>query len=122
MKNAGIDLIWVVVKDIQQAIKFYTEVLNFKLHEYAKEYGWAELISADGAWLGLAQENAEFNMKAGTNAVIAISVPDIEEARAAIKSKGAKLLGDIMEVPGEVKLQTFVDPDGNMFQLCQKLK
>ncbi len=37
------------------------------------------------------------------------------------KEKGAKLVGEIGEVPGHVKMQTFLDPDGNMMQIVQEL-
>lgn len=35
--------------------------------------------------------------------------------------KGAKFVGDVMEVPGACKLQTFQDADGNTFQLVENL-
>lgn len=122
MKVKGIYLSWIVVKDVEAAIKFYTQMLGLTLREFNKEYGWAELSGPDGAILGLSKENLEFNMKAGTNAVMTISVDNIQKARDDLKNKKVHLIGDIMEIPGEVKLQTFVDIDGNMMQLVELLK
>lgn len=122
MKPQGMFLAWIVVADIKEAIKFYTEVIGLTLAEFNEMYGWAELIGPAGARLGLAQECSTSEIKAGKNAVMTLSVADIEQAREDLKAKGVNLLGEIMEVPGIVKMQTFKDADGNMFQLCQMLE
>ena len=122
MDTRGFNLAWIVVADIKQAINFYTKTLGLTLHEFDEKYAWAELSGPEGAILAITQENPEFNMKAGTNAVVTITVTDIQQARDELSKKGAKLVGDIMEVPGEVKLQTLMDADGNLLQLAQKLR
>lgn len=123
MKNnvKGIHLNWIIVKDVEAAIKYYTEVLGLNLHHFSKEHGWAELSGNEGSVLGIAQENQKFGKKAGTNAVITITVEDINKAREELLKKKAKIVGEILEVPGHVKLQTLEDADGNMLQLAQKL-
>ena len=121
MKQEGIELVWVVVKDFDQAIAFYTNVLGFKVTTLSEEFGWAELAGADGCVLGIARENEHYGAKAGTNAVPTITVEDMEIARNELIKHKVKLDGEVMEVPGHVKLQTFSDADGNTFQLCQVL-
>ena len=121
MDLKGIQLAWITVSNIQEAIKFYTETLGFQLKEFHEEFGWAELSGPEGAILGLGQFNAEFGYKPGSNAVISLTVPDIEKARQELAQKNVHLIDDIMEVKGHVKLQTLKDADGNMFQLCQLL-
>jgi predicted enzyme related to lactoylglutathione lyase len=122
MKKAiGIHLTWIVVKDIEKAIKFYTEVAGLELKEYHKEFCWAELAGPEGAILGIGQECQENPMAAGANAVPTISVESIEEAIAHLNKMKAKLIGDVIEVPGHVKMQTFQDADGNLLQLVQQL-
>ncbi|CRX37685.1 VOC family protein [Estrella lausannensis] len=118
----GISLCWIVVKDIEAAIKFYTETVGLKLKDYSPEFGWAELAGAEGSILGITKENPEFGSKAGTNAVVTITVESIEKAREEFLQKGVKLVGEIMEVPGHVKLQSFQDKDGNSFQLAEMLE
>jgi len=121
MKVNGIKLVWIVVKDLQAAIKFYTEVVGLTLNSQSPEYGWAELSGPDGCAIGLAQENSQMDNKAGTNAVTTITVDNIETARAHFLQHGATLLGEVEEVSGHVKMQTFKDTDENMLQLVEML-
>ena len=121
MKAKGIYLCWIVVKDIDQSIKFYTEVVGLTLKEYHPEYRWAELSGPGGSLLGIGEEGTDPTMKSGNNAVITIAVEDINEAIVHFKKKNASLVGDVIEIPGHVKMQTFVDGDGNTLQLVQTL-
>lgn len=121
MKIQGLYLTWIVVKDIEAAVKFYTEVVGLTLKEFHKEFGWAELSGPDGTLLGIAQETPQEVTKAGSNGVITIAVDDIVSARNELAKKGVLLIGDVIEVPGHVKMQTFTDKDGNMLQIVQTL-
>ncbi len=121
MKNIGINLSWIVVKDLTAAVKFYTEVAGFNLQELSEEYKWAELKGAEGSRLGIAEESSDNDIKAGSNTITAITVENINTAISFFKEKGVALIGDIMEVPGHVKIQTFADTDGNTMQIEQKL-
>lgn len=121
MKAQGIFLSWIVVKDIKAAIKFYTEVAGLELKEYHEAFNWAELAGSNGSILGIGQEDAESSIKAGVNAVVTIAVEDLELAKAHFIQKGANLVGETVEIPHHVKMQTFVDADGNTMQIVQKL-
>lgn len=121
MNVTGIKLSWVVVKDLKAAIEFYTKVVGLKLVQDSSELGWAELSGPDGSILGIAQENPQMDNKAGTNAVVTVTVEDIEAARKSFLEKGANLIGEVIEVPGHVKMQTFTDKDGNFLQLVESL-
>lgn len=122
MKSQGIFLSWITVKDLEKAIEFYTKTVGLELKEHHKEFGWAELQGKSGSLLGIAQENQQDSIKPGTNAVLTIAVEDIVQAKEHFINKGATLVGDVIEIPGEVKLQTFKDIDGNTLQLVQKLR
>ena len=116
-------LSWIVVADLKKAIKFYTEVLGLTLLSSAEEFGWAELQGKDGgSTIGLAQANEQTPLKPGSNAVMTFTVDDIDQACAGLKQKGLQLVGTIVEVPGHVKMQDFVDVDNNHFQLVQALE
>lgn len=115
-------LVWIVVSNLEQSIEFYTKILGFSLDEHHPEYKWAEVSSKDGRKLGLAEENPQENVKAGSNGVITLSVSDLEAAIKSFSEKGVQFIGETMEVPGQVKLQTFSDADGNLFQLVETLR
>lgn len=121
MKNQGIQLSWIVVKDLKSAIKFYTETVGLSVQEECPEFGWAELTGPSGCILGIAEESKEENVKAGSNAIMTISVENLETACAFFKKKGVHLIGDVLEIPECVKMQTFKDADGNTMQLVEKL-
>jgi predicted enzyme related to lactoylglutathione lyase len=117
-----IGLSWIVVKDLDKAVRYYVDVVGLRLVEHEKEFGWAELeVSGSGSRLGIAQENSQDGMKAGQNAVITFLVDDLESTKRLMGKKGALFEGDVVEVPGHIKMQTILDQDGNYFQICQKL-
>lgn len=117
-----INLAWIVVSDFAKALKYYTEVVGLKVRESHPEFGWAELVGTEGGGcLGIAQANDRESIPAGSNAVVTFTVTDLAKAKAEFQRKGVKMIGDVCEVPGHVKLQTFVDTDGNRFQLVETL-
>lgn len=117
----GNTLSWVVVKDIEASLAYYTGVLGFQVECNTPEYGWAELKAPQGARVALAQENPMAPFKAGTNAILTIEVRDIEAAKEQLVQAGTTLHGEIEEIPDHVRMLTFEDSDGNMMQLAQKL-
>jgi predicted enzyme related to lactoylglutathione lyase len=123
MPIQSIDLAWIVVKDLKSAVKFYTEVVGLKLNELHEQYGWAELSGHDGgARLGIAQKCDNEPLQPGQNAVVTLKVASITQSIAELSQKNVKMIGDILEVPGQVKLQTAIDQDGNHFQLVEVLR
>src|SRR3990167_4907103 len=121
MELRGIRLVWIVVKDLEVALDFYIRVAGLSLREKNAEYGWAELSGPEGILLGIAEESASMDEKAGSNGVVALSVKNLEAARVHFIKQGATLVGEVVEVPGHVKMQTFVDIDGNKMQLVEEL-
>lgn len=124
MKAKDFALAWIVVKDLKKAVQFYTETVGLKLMNMSEEWGWAELQGYEGgASLGIAQikPGIEEAISAGQNAVPTFTFESLDQARAHVQKAGGCFKGDIQEVPGHVKMQTMVDPDGNHFQIIEKL-
>lgn len=121
MNVEGIFLSWIVVKDINKAIQFYTDVVGLTLKEFDSQYNWAEFSGPGGSTLGICQVDGEPSMQAGSNAVITVTVKDLDAALRHYQNHGATLIGDVIEIPGHVKMQTFMDHDGNTMQIVQKL-
>lgn len=123
MSVKGIHLAWIVVADINKAIKFYTESVGMILQTFEEKYGWAELSGNEsGAILGIAQHSEDESILPGQNAVITLSVDNLEKAIADMTARGVNKKGETLEIPGHVKLQMMVDPDQNHFQLVQQLQ
>ncbi len=121
MNPLGVSLVWVTVKDLDKALEFYTKILGFAVNEVSKEYGWAEVKSSEGALIGIAQHNDVDKFPPGSNAVITVSVADINAAISHLKKNSVMLIGDILEIPGMLKMQMYADQDGNRMQLVQSL-
>ena len=118
------DLSWITVSDINKAKKFFTEVVGLEVRTDTPEWGWVELIAKDGGCaLGLGQYNPQYGkeVEPGQNAIVTFTVDDIVAAKEAFEKQNVTLLGDIVEVPGHVKMLFFTDLDGNKFQICQLL-
>lgn len=122
MKVNKIGLAWIVVTDVKKAKVFFSETLGLKVSSEAAEYGWLELQAEQGDMLlGVGQENDKDSIKPGQNAVVTFSIDDLDAAKAELEGKGVSFIGEVMEVPGHVKLALFTDPDGNHLQLVQQL-
>ncbi len=106
------------VKDIDASIAWFKETLGFE--ETFKVPGWAEVSTPTaGVTIGLAESEAAEGGSGGATPVFGVT--DIEAARAALEAKGVRFEGDIIEMPGLVKLTTFKDPDGNSYMFAQSL-
>ncbi len=115
-------LSWIVVSDLAQAKHFFHNILGLEMSMCSEEHGWAELNAEDGgATLGLAMASEYCPVQSGGNAVMTFTVDNLEEMKGNLQGKGVDFIGEIVEVPGHVKLQTFLDPDGNVFQLVEQL-
>lgn len=125
MRTKSINMVWIVVNDFKKALKFYTEVVGLKLVENNEEWGWAELEGHDGTGtrFGIAQNRPENQdpIQPGQNCVFTLTVDNLEHANQEVVKKGTTLIGEIIEIPGHVKMQTAKDPEGNLFQIVQVL-
>lgn len=123
MAIKSMELAWVVVSDFAKAKKFFTESIGLSVSSSNDKFGWAELSGKDGgAILGIATDNKHSPIRPGQNAIVTLTVDDIQKAKAQLMKKGVKMLGEIIEVPGAVKMQLFEDLDGNKFQLVEDLE
>lgn len=127
MRTKAIKMIWISVKDFKKTIQFYRDVLGLKVVEINEEWGWAELEGHDGEGtrLGIGQHDAnsqhESPISPGQNAVICLDVDNLDQAIAELQKNGAKLLGNVEEVPGHVRMQLIEDYDGNKIHVTQVL-
>lgn len=108
------------VTNLDTAIAWFEEMLGFERLFRVDEEGWAEVGSpARDVSIGLGV-NETVDGRGGTTPVFGVA--DVVAARAELEAKGVRFDGDIVEVPGMVKLATFFDPDGNKHMLYQDLQ
>lgn len=123
MAIKSIDLAWITVKDMKKAKSFFVETLGMEIAESNENYNWLELKGFKGGMtLGVAEAHDECSdEKPGSNAVVTLSVDDIVKTKKELELKGVKFVGEILEVPHHVKMVTFLDFDGNKFQLAEDI-
>lgn len=126
VKKTG--LAWIHVTDMDKTKKLFVDLLGMKVVDDQPQFGWMELEGVEGGsriGVGKAIEGQDPDcspIKPGQNAVISLSVSNIEDVRADLEKKGVNFVGEIIEVPGQVKMATFTDHDKNIFQLVENLE
>ncbi len=121
MKPQGFKMAWVVVNNMAEGKAFFTNVLGLKLEADSPEFNWAEFSAGDDTHIGMGVSCKDTPVKAGSNAVICINVSDVVAAKAELESKNVRILGDIQEVPGHVKMILIQDPSGNLYNIVEQL-
>lgn len=125
MKIKKISLGWIISSDAEKTKNFFSDVIGMRVTDSNPEFGWFELqgTAHDGIALGIGQYHQNHGAdKPGQNAVLALEVDDLAQAKEELEKKGVSFIDDIIEIEGHVKMITFVDPDGNKFQLVQLLE
>lgn len=109
------------VKDLNQSIAWYRDVLGFQLLYQMDDLGWCELrTEVSGVNIGLSQ--VEKGAKKGGGAVLTFGVRSIEEARNRLEKCKVRFDGETRTISNMVKLATFFDPDGNTLMLYEDLQ
>ena len=105
------------VADVGASVAWFKDKLGFEVVFQVE--GWAEVTTPVGdVTIGLAESEERYG-RGGTTPVF--GVQDIAAARADLEGRGVRFEGDTIELPGLVKLATFLDPDGNAYMLAQSL-
>ncbi|NGX50867.1 MAG: hypothetical protein K1060chlam2_00718 [Chlamydiae bacterium] len=117
----GISMSCLTVSSIEETKRLFVDLLGLEVKEYDEKFNWLELKGEEGSRLGFGMPMGDDGMKVGSNAIVSITVDNVVEAKAHLESNGVKFLGEIIEVPDEVKLALFADKDGNQYFLTEKL-
>lgn len=104
------------VADLDRSIRFYEEVMGFKVTERRDDLKFAHVsTNVPGLELGLNQVPSPVPSNA---VVINFSVVDVDAARARLEGKGVKFPLPTQVIPGKVALAGFSDPDGHRLRLA----
>ena len=118
----GITMSCVTVSSLKETKHLFVDLLGLEIKDHDEHFNWMELEGEEGTRIGFGQPMGDDGMKAGTNAIVSISVDNVEETKAFLEDKGVQFLGEIIEIPNEVKLALFADKDGNQYFLAEQLK
>ncbi len=121
MKPLGVHMVWVAVKDINQAKNFFGKTLGMTMTADSPEHSWAEFTTPEGAQLGVAgNTEGDCPIQPGDNAVMCITVENAEAAKQELEEKGVRCF-DICEVPGHVKMFLIQDESDNYYHIVERL-
>ena len=109
-------LAWYPGGELEKTKGFYAQVLGLK--KSFEMPGWAEFTHKEG---GVSIGLAESPHTKVPGAIVVLRVENIESEYVRLKRAGVQFEEEIREIPGVVKLVTFVDPAGNRLQLAQPL-
>src|SRR5512138_1160915 len=107
----------VYVKDMDRAVKFYSETLGLRL---AYRFGdhWAAVELAKGLTIGLHPANDQAPALGGGMAIGLELAGDIHEAMRQLEAKGVKFDGPV-NTGKSGSFVGFKDPDGHLLYLAQ---
>jgi len=112
------DFVSVPVTDIARSKEFYGETLGLPL--VSGEEGWPEYQLGENVSLYLIDPtNIGQVFESPHSSHIALRVPDVAEARAALEAEGVEFGGDIFDT-GVCHMAFFSDPDGNALMLHRR--
>lgn len=108
------------VRDLDQAVQWYQELLGFELKYKMDDLGWCELSTGvEGVNVGLSVVE---DVDTGGGATLTFGVEDIDAAREHLEGRSVRFDGPTRTIEGMVKLATFYDPDGNTLMFYQGLQ
>ena len=109
------DFISVPVTDMERATGFYRDMLG--LEQVSEGGGFPEFQLGENVSVYLLQmENVGSSFTGPHTAHVALRVPDVEDARLELESKGVEFQGDTLDT-GVCHMAFFKDPDGNQLML-----
>jgi len=120
---------YVLVTDMDRAIKFYEKLLGVKTRLRYKNR-WASVLKQFGLYNlsfdkkhNIDMTNIEGDIKRGNNSIIVFHSSDIEYDYQRIKKMDITMLSNIAEINliAHYKFFHFKDPDGNIIEIGQYL-
>jgi catechol 2,3-dioxygenase-like lactoylglutathione lyase family enzyme len=111
------DFVSVPVTNLERSTAWYRDTLGL---EHTGEGAWPEFRLGENAFLYLLDPtNIGQEFKGPHTSPIALRVPDVEEARTELASRGVEFRGETFD-SGVCHMAFFTDPDGNELMLHRR--
>jgi catechol 2,3-dioxygenase-like lactoylglutathione lyase family enzyme len=108
--------ITLMVPDIDEAVRFYTETLGLRLKtRYGKEFA---VVEAPGLTIGLHPQTTKQSPQAHSMS-IGLGVESLEETMKQLSARGVRFIGAIREDP-PIRIAYFAGPGGAPLYLCEQ--
>ena len=115
MSKIQLSHIWLYVKDTSTSIKFYRDVIGFKITETFPD---GSLFHAGSILLGIHREEGDRKSLPGSTVLI-LRTNNIEKTYKELKARGVTFDGQILDKPYG-KIVSFKDPDGYIWELVEE--
>ncbi len=117
MNVERVDFISVPVSDLEKSTVWYRDTLGL---EQIGTGGWPEFQLGENVSLYLIDPtNVGQEFTAPHTSYVALRVPDVEQTRKELESRGIEFQGDIFDT-GVCHMAFFNDPDGNSLMLHRR--
>ena len=111
-----VDFVSLLTQDIQRAKEFYVGTLGL---EVETEGGSDMELRLGQVTLDIFDPSSQGKPFAPTLGGVALRVPDVASARAALEAKGVEFVGETLDT-GVCHMAFFHDPDGNALMLHRR--
>ena len=111
-----VDFVSFLTQDIQRAKAFYAETLGLEIETEGPD---DMEFRAGQVTLDIFNPASQGQPFAPSPAGLALRVPDVAAARAALEAKGVEFLGETLDT-GVCHMAFFQDPDGNALMLHRR--
>ncbi len=111
------DFVSVPVQDMERAKRFYGETLGLEVLD--DDNAWPEYSIGQVSLYLVDPTNIGQSFAGPHSSSIALRVPDVAEARAALEAKGVEFAGDTFDT-GVCHMAIFRDSEGNLLMLHRR--
>jgi predicted enzyme related to lactoylglutathione lyase len=118
--HPALNLLKIPVTDFKRACAFYRDILGLEEEFAVEEYGWAQYKLGEIPLCLYVAGMGGGDGKPGNELNFHLAVDDAPKALAALKSKNARIIGDIVASDDGGKFFILADPDNNTFKIVQR--